>query len=206
VISISNMARPHIDDLKGRLASIGLEQYHNSLVSSGFDSWESTLGVSEDNLVTLGFKRGHRRRLQRQIATDSGYPLHEPLPHVGNSVHDNAIRISPPVRGMSDNGQEQWYPKEYRRSSPTNTVEPMQNRIPDRSHSTIDINEWLFAETTHAVDRTWREMDQEEGNARGCQDEDVIGNKQKTQKYSGSKREAHQNRSEPAARSKNANA
>src|ERR1700712_4425707 len=114
------MARPHIDDLRGRLASIGLEEYHNSLVSSGFDSWESVLGVSEDNLATLVFKRGHRRKLQRQIATDRGYPLNEPLQHAGNSVHDNAIRISPSVNGVSDNGQEQWFPKECQRSSPTN--------------------------------------------------------------------------------------
>lgn len=39
--------------------------------------------VKEEDLDRLGFKLGHRRKLQRAIATMDGYPQSEPLPSYG---------------------------------------------------------------------------------------------------------------------------
>jgi hypothetical protein len=39
--------------------------------------------VKEEDFDRLGFKLGHRRKLQRLIATMDGYPQSEPLPSYG---------------------------------------------------------------------------------------------------------------------------
>ncbi|KAL8703253.1 MAG: hypothetical protein Q9201_003559 [Fulgogasparrea decipioides] len=55
-------------DLKSLLSSFGLGQYHEHLVQAGFDTWETILDITEDDLETLNVQRGHRRRLQQEIA------------------------------------------------------------------------------------------------------------------------------------------
>ncbi|KAL8733267.1 MAG: hypothetical protein Q9181_003662 [Wetmoreana brouardii] len=55
-------------DLKSLLSSFGLGQYHDRLVQAGFDTWETILDITEDDLETLDVQRGHRRRLQQEIA------------------------------------------------------------------------------------------------------------------------------------------
>lgn len=53
--------------LKSRLSSYGLLQYHERLVDAGFDTWDTILDITESDLEYLDVKRGHRRRLQREI-------------------------------------------------------------------------------------------------------------------------------------------
>ncbi|KAF2399430.1 hypothetical protein EJ06DRAFT_582757 [Trichodelitschia bisporula] len=62
--------------LSERLASLGLAQYLPVLAENGFDDWDTVLDITEEDLQTLGFKRGHRRVLQREIAAHRGqaYP------------------------------------------------------------------------------------------------------------------------------------
>ncbi|KAF2466567.1 uncharacterized protein BDR25DRAFT_317571 [Lindgomyces ingoldianus] len=56
------------------LSDIDLTKYHHTLIG------DQTLHVTEEQLGHLGFKLGHQRRLQRQIASFKGYPLLKPLP------------------------------------------------------------------------------------------------------------------------------
>ncbi|KKY29011.1 putative hmg box protein [Phaeomoniella chlamydospora] len=51
-----------MSDLGAILASLGLEQYHDALISEGFDTWESVQDITENDLEALNFKLGHRRR------------------------------------------------------------------------------------------------------------------------------------------------
>ncbi|KAL8914903.1 MAG: hypothetical protein Q9171_000530 [Xanthocarpia ochracea] len=55
-------------DLKSLLSSFGLPQYYGSFVEAGFDSWETILDITESDLDCLDVQRGHRRRLQQEIA------------------------------------------------------------------------------------------------------------------------------------------
>lgn len=50
------------------LENLGLSQYLKVLTENGFDDWETVLDITEDDLHDLGFKLGHRRILQREIA------------------------------------------------------------------------------------------------------------------------------------------
>ena len=62
------------------LSDIDLGEYYHALRANGFGTWDQTLHITEEQLGHLGFKLGHRRQLQRQIASFKGYPLLKPLP------------------------------------------------------------------------------------------------------------------------------
>jgi hypothetical protein len=66
-------------DLSEVLDRIGLSSYLVRLTAQGFADWETVLDITEDDLSNLGFKLGHRRTLQREIATFRGTPATESL-------------------------------------------------------------------------------------------------------------------------------
>lgn len=55
-------------ELETILSSIGLGHYYCIFVEAGFDTWDTVLGITEDDLASLAVQRGHRRRLQQEIA------------------------------------------------------------------------------------------------------------------------------------------
>ena len=56
-------------DLEMKLSWLGMSQYYESFVDAGFDSWETLLEITEEDLETLGVELGHRRKLQREISS-----------------------------------------------------------------------------------------------------------------------------------------
>ncbi|KAF2492338.1 hypothetical protein BU16DRAFT_620722 [Lophium mytilinum] len=64
-------------DLIEILERLGLRDYYSAMHENGFETWERVQDISEDDLQQLGFKLGHRRALQREIATFRG--LHTSL-------------------------------------------------------------------------------------------------------------------------------
>ncbi|KAF2433539.1 hypothetical protein EJ08DRAFT_58077 [Tothia fuscella] len=67
-------------ELLHRLMIVGLQDYYGDLLNQDIDTWEAVLTLSEDDLCALGFKLGHRRKLQRYIATQIGYSTDRALP------------------------------------------------------------------------------------------------------------------------------
>ena len=61
------------------LSHLGLGEYFETLVSHGFDTWDSLAGISEETMAELGIRLGHRRKLQREIASYQGQPRTQPL-------------------------------------------------------------------------------------------------------------------------------
>lgn len=55
-------------DVELALAWLGLPQYLDRLVHAGFDSWDTLMEITEQDLETLSVELGHRRKLQREIA------------------------------------------------------------------------------------------------------------------------------------------
>jgi hypothetical protein len=62
------------------LDQLGLLSYRHVLEENGFGSWSTLVDITEDDLTTLQFKLGHRRALQREIATYRGLPSSLSLP------------------------------------------------------------------------------------------------------------------------------
>lgn len=62
------------------LSDIDIGEYYHAFIANGFDTWAQILHITEEQLGHLGFKWGHRRRLQRQIASFKSYLLLKLLP------------------------------------------------------------------------------------------------------------------------------
>lgn len=56
-----------------------LSQYLDIFLIEGFDSITSLLEITEEDMIFMNVKRGHRRLLQREIATAKGVPRDQPL-------------------------------------------------------------------------------------------------------------------------------
>ena len=65
------------------LELVGLGQYLNVLNENGYTSWKRLTTITEADMARLGLKLGHRRRLQREIASMKGYSIWLPLEHCG---------------------------------------------------------------------------------------------------------------------------
>jgi hypothetical protein len=70
------------------LDQMGLSSYLEILTENGFGSWNTLLDITEEDLTALHFKLGHRRALQREIATYRGLPSSLSLPVDASSPMD----------------------------------------------------------------------------------------------------------------------
>lgn len=73
-MAIPSPSTPTMPELKEVLERIGLTTYLLVLSENGFHNWETVVDITEEDLTTLNFKLGHRRALQREIATWRGVP------------------------------------------------------------------------------------------------------------------------------------
>lgn len=93
IISASELATMPV--LTEVLERLGLTEYNDALIENGFHNWETVLDVTEDDMVTMNFKLGHRRALQREIATYRGVPpstsLDPELPSEPTSLSSSAL-------------------------------------------------------------------------------------------------------------------
>ncbi|KAI9745491.1 MAG: hypothetical protein M1818_001025 [Claussenomyces sp. TS43310] len=60
-------------ELGSILLELGLTQYLDAFIEQGFDTWETILDITESDFDALGVKLGHRRKLQRRIASSRGH-------------------------------------------------------------------------------------------------------------------------------------
>ncbi|KAK4046716.1 hypothetical protein OIO90_006469 [Microbotryomycetes sp. JL221] len=61
------------------LHSLDLSEYVQSFLQHGFDRMDSVFDIQEQDLEVLGVRRGHRRILQRELASLRGIPSNVPL-------------------------------------------------------------------------------------------------------------------------------
>lgn len=73
-MAIPSPSTPPMPELTEVLERIGLGTYLQILSENGFHNWETVVDINEEDLTTLNFKLGHRRLLQREIATWRGVP------------------------------------------------------------------------------------------------------------------------------------
>ncbi|RPB12101.1 hypothetical protein P167DRAFT_553722 [Morchella conica CCBAS932] len=101
-------------DLGELLDRLGLSQYLERLVDEGFEKWEAVMDITEQDLGFLNFKLGHRRILQREIASARGIPPHQALTSI------------PPIYPAEDVEDERLSPKEH----PSSKSDPGKGGIP----------------------------------------------------------------------------
>ena len=87
------------------LSHLGLGEYFEVLVSHGFDTWDNLTDISEETMAELGVRLGHRRKLQREIASYQGQPRTQPLfspPAVDGGLQDSEEEPKSPHAGQDE--------------------------------------------------------------------------------------------------------
>lgn len=93
-MAISSSSSPTAPNLAAVLHRLGLTEYLHVLTDNGFHNWETVVDITEDDLTTLNFKLGHRRLLQREIATYRGIPQSLSLEPEANSPESTSLSTS----------------------------------------------------------------------------------------------------------------
>lgn len=65
---------------ESELAELHLEHYVQSFQHAGIQSWQSLSTITEAELIAIGVRVGHRRKIQRAVARKSLWPENRPLP------------------------------------------------------------------------------------------------------------------------------
>lgn len=89
-------------DLELTLSWLDMSQYLERFLQAGFDSWETVLEITEEDLEVLNVDLGHRRKLQREIANtrrlaqDPAFvtPLYPSLHDPGGNETDSSLAWS----------------------------------------------------------------------------------------------------------------
>ncbi|ODQ51739.1 hypothetical protein SAICODRAFT_8668 [Saitoella complicata NRRL Y-17804] len=90
------------------LSDLGLQAYNEKFIEEGFTSMPTLMDITEQDLVEMSIKRGHRRLLQREIASRRGIPINEPLPL--EEEMDESRGVTP---AMSWNGKDREAQEEF---------------------------------------------------------------------------------------------
>jgi hypothetical protein len=93
-MAISSSSRTTMPNLTEVLERLGLTEYDAKLSENGFHNWETVVDISEDDMNMLNFKLGHRRLLQREIATFRGVPQSSSLEPETNSPEPTSLSAS----------------------------------------------------------------------------------------------------------------
>ncbi|KAL1921226.1 uncharacterized protein VTP21DRAFT_10942 [Calcarisporiella thermophila] len=62
------------NDVRNFLSRVGILEYIDKFLEEGFDQLKALFDVTEEDLIAIGVKRGHRRLLQLEIAISKGQP------------------------------------------------------------------------------------------------------------------------------------
>jgi len=151
--------------LEDRLDSLGLGRYFTVLCENGFDDWDTVLDITEDDLRELGFKLGHRRTLQREIANYRGSATQEGCQ---SPTVANPSGIMSPITEHSTSNAEMLLSKRkkrrYRwhaRPDPNAPKRPKTAYVNFADHLRTDpaIANMSFVEIAKEVGKQWQVMD-----------------------------------------------
>ncbi|TKX25329.1 SAM domain-containing protein 1 [Elsinoe australis] len=165
-------------DFARALESLGLEQYHEILRNEGFETWDQLRDITEEDMVALGIKLGHRRRLQRAINDSRPRSDDDALTQAGlgrpaeTSYYAKSASTStmaPSIRDDHDPSSERppQTKRKYRRhpkpdenapERPPSAYVIFSNRIRERLRG----QELSFTDIAKIVGENWQDPDPEE--------------------------------------------
>jgi hypothetical protein len=152
------------------LSHLGLGEYSEALASHGFETWDDLIDISEETMTELGFKLGHRRKLQREIASYWGLPRTQPLarPPAADGLQESEEPESPRAEQDELETKEPTpLKRRYRHRQPKDPHAPRKPRsdyvlfgIFLRQHP--DVSQLSFVEISKLVGEQWQRLSPEE--------------------------------------------
>ncbi|KAI8876879.1 hypothetical protein K501DRAFT_231263, partial [Backusella circina FSU 941] len=106
------LVNPPADDkakVKAFLNSCNLTRHVDTFIEEGFDGMRALFEVTEADLASMGIKRGHRRLLQRAIATARGIPQTTPI-LIYNNLPVSRNPSSPCLNNSPPKKRKQYVP------------------------------------------------------------------------------------------------
>ncbi|KAI8997868.1 hypothetical protein BDB01DRAFT_772709 [Pilobolus umbonatus] len=136
-----------------------LLQYYDRFIDEGFDTLLSIYDITEHDLMMLGVKRGHRRLLQRAIATARGIPFHTPL--VINRDHEGSASSVVATPDPANSKRSNHFYKKRKIYVPARPVTPFDEFHDECKYREIgcksDINRNKLYERWHSLTPTDKE-------------------------------------------------
>ncbi|KAI9809820.1 MAG: hypothetical protein M1825_000253 [Sarcosagium campestre] len=152
------------------LNRLGLAQYAESFLVEGFETWETVLDITEADLDALGVKRGHRRKLQREIANTRGISSDQALrpSRVATQSEDRSTdgedgSIHGDAKQATGSGGKRKYrrhpkPDENAPERPPSAYVIFSNRV----RESLKGQSLSFTEIAKLVGEKWQELDPDE--------------------------------------------
>ncbi|TID20826.1 hypothetical protein E6O75_ATG05591 [Venturia nashicola] len=153
-----------MESLKMNLKQLGLAQYAEALVENGFEDWATVLDITEDDLDELGFKLGHRRILQREIALQQERPTLPGDRRTPSTTPTENEAISPTTAAENlSNAPEKRTKRRYRwhpRADPNAPKRPKTAYVNFADHLRTDsqVAGMTFVDIAREVGRQWQVM------------------------------------------------
>lgn len=146
--------------LEAKLKSLGLSQYAPILHENGFEDWSTVLDITEEDLDSLGFKRGHRRLLQKEIANTRGFNSPPPTDAIRFSVPSTpGANVVTTVEsfGKRTKRRYRWHP----RTDPNAPKKPKTAYVNFADHLRSDnsVASLSFVDIAREVGRRWQSLD-----------------------------------------------
>ncbi|KAF4300652.1 putative hmg box protein [Botryosphaeria dothidea] len=158
------------------LDRINLQEYLPALVENGFDTWDVVCDITEDDLAHLGFKLGHRRILQREIAASRGSSHDHPLGSRSTSQSPNTMAAPEKPTGCpsSTPHTEERTKRRYRRKPRPDINAPKKPKtayvnFADTLRTDPQISSLSFVEIAREVGRRWQALPPDQKHAWECQ-------------------------------------
>jgi hypothetical protein len=143
-------------ELEAKLESLGLAQYATILYENGFEEWRTVLDITEDDLDSLGFKRGHRRILQKEIAIARGPDSSPPADAVRFSSSTLGVSTTLENFGKQTKRRYRWHP----RGDPNAPKKPKTAYVnfADHLRSDSSVASLSFVDIAREVGRRWQSL------------------------------------------------
>ncbi|KFZ23920.1 hypothetical protein V502_01600 [Pseudogymnoascus sp. VKM F-4520 (FW-2644)] len=129
-------------ELAEKFDELDLAQYLDRFIEQGFDTWDTILDITETDFNILGVKLGHRRKLQRRIATARGT--------------SNAQALASPKRKMRENLKDKLISfteftkivgEKWQCLTPCEKEPYEQQSLAEKETSTIELAEYITTES-----------------------------------------------------------
>ncbi|UPX20046.1 uncharacterized protein EKO05_0010292 [Ascochyta rabiei] len=159
---------PTMSYLSEVLERIGLSTYLQTLCVNGFQDWETVVDITEEDLTALEFKLGHRRALQREIATWRGIPQTLSLKPEAASPELTSLSTS----ALETLARQQSTPpprekRRYRRHPRADANAPKKPKtayvnFADQLRTDPQVSQLSFVHIAREVGRRWQELSPEQ--------------------------------------------
>ncbi|KAI7849180.1 hypothetical protein BDC45DRAFT_521414 [Circinella umbellata] len=119
IFDINNQGHQEVKDF---LQHCRLLQYLEVFIAEGFESLPSLIEVTEDDMIAMGVKRGHRRLIQRDIVTTRGMSYNIQSPPYTDKIDSHHHRFKTSMvfyQPPEGNHQHQHYYRPEHQHSPS---------------------------------------------------------------------------------------